>query len=471
MKIKQSIVSCWQRTQAWFEKRFSKHIEESNNNDDAELVELNTAPEPPVKKLRQFGVLTLVIFFGGFGMWSLLTTLETAAVAPGVITVDSQRQIIEHLEGGIVNKIYVRDGDVVKQGETLVKLDDTRAKIAYELSHTEVNALSALSARLEAELSNANTVHFPESLMAQMSDPAVEKLVGSQERIFQANLKARVTKGKILEQRKGQLEQQIIGFQAQLTSQDLQLKYIKEETEAVAYLEKKRLIERPRLLALLREQAKLNGNRGDITSNIAKTRQQIGETELEILTFETNNTKEMLTELRETNKLLGDEIEKEKVADDTLRRTNVVAPVSGTVVDSKVATVGGVISQGEVLMHIVPNDDALVIDAKINPLDVDSVHPGLQAKVQLLAFKQRNTPMLIGKVERISADVIQNEQTGEAYYLARIVIPVKQLARLQNKLLHPGMPVQVMIIIDNRTPFSYFVSPIVDSFDKAFREE
>lgn len=249
------------------------------------------------------------------------------------------------------------------------------------------------------------------------------------------------------------------------------MKLIDEEIEAVAYLEARKLIDRPRLLALKREAARLNGNRGEHLGLIAKAHQSIGETKSQIYTLMETRRKELLEELRLTQQKLADVVEKSKAAEDVLHRTLIVAPQAGTVIGLKKHTIGGVITPGQEVLDIIPSGDQLIIEAEINPVDINIVRPGLKAKVHLTAYKQRNTPTLDGTVTNISADIFKDEATQRQFYKARITLDKDQLARLPHIQLYPGMPVQVLIITEKRTAFDYLITPLEESFRKAFREE
>jgi membrane fusion protein, type I secretion system len=430
---------------------------------------VNSAPY--IKEPLQFGLIILLVFVGGFLLWSLLAPLESAAVATGRVTVDTNRKSIQHLEGGIVEKLYVRDGDKVKKGDILIQLKNTQSKASLDLVRGQVNELLALEARLVAQRDKAKNVVFSEALLKQKDNPKVAKIMKSQKAIFKAEHDSFKGQIEILRQRVVQLEKEIDSLNAQVTSETKQLKLIEEEIEAVAFLEKKKLIEKPRLLALQREAARLIGNRGEHLGLIAKAQQKIGETKTQLIAITDKRQKDALQELRDTQQKLADLLEKEKSAEDVSDRTTIRAPQSGTVVSLQEHTIGGVLRPGETVMDIVPSGDKLVIEAQIDPLDIDVVHKGLEAKVNLTAFKQRSTPALDGVVDRVSADSFTNEQTGATYYLARVSISADQLKRLHDVKLYPGMPVQVMIITDKRTPFAYFVSPIQESFRRAFREQ
>jgi HlyD family type I secretion membrane fusion protein len=442
-------------------------IEQQSSPD--RIVEVN--PEPPIRQAVLFGAVILLVFVGTFLLWALLAPLESAAIADGKIVVDTSRKTIEHLEGGIIARLYVQEGSQVKQGDLLIELDDTQALARLDLLRGQINHFYGLAARLLAERDNKDKVRFPKRLINQKDNPSVQQIMQSQRAIFAANKATFNGQIVILQQRIKQLEKEIDSLQAQVESDSRQLELINEEIEAVAYLEARKLIERPRLLALKREAARLKGERGENLGLIAKAEQGIGETQSQIIATKDNRQKEILEDLREVRQKLTDLLEEERAAEDVLKRTAIRAPQDGTVVGLKKHTVGGVLSPSEEVMEIVPSKDELIIEARVSPLDIDVVYPGLIAKVKLTAFKQRSTPSLDGKVDTVSADILQDEYSGETYYSARIKIDGEQLKKVSHVKLYPGMPSQVMIITDHRTPMQYFLSPIKDSFNRAFREQ
>lgn len=428
--------------------------------------------KPSIKKFLSFGMIVIIIFFGSFLIWAFFAPLESAAIAPGKITVAGKRRTIQHLEGGIIKKIFVKDGTKIKKGQILIQLDDVESNAVYQLRRNEVFELSAIESRLVAEFKNYNEIKFSEILLNNQNKEKAKQIMASQISIFNENQKAFSENLKILQQRIQQLQEQIRGYESSEKAVEKQLALIQEEIKSVAYLEAKKLIERYRLLALQREDASLSGKKGELTAGIAAIKEKIGETKLQISKIKTSHRREILLELRQTQQKLAEAIQKEKAAKALLNRTMIRSPIDGTVVGMKIHTLGGVIRPGESVMDIVPSHEELIVEAEINPLDIDVVHPGLTAKVQLVSFNLRNTPMLFGKVTNVSADAFSDQNTGKSYYMAKIVIDQKELNKLkQGQALYPGMPVQVMIITAKLTPFQYFISPIRNSFNRAFREQ
>ncbi len=431
----------------------------------------NKSKGPSIKKVVFFGVIVILIFFGSFVLWSVLFPLESAAIAPGKVIVASERKTIEHLEGGIIKSILIENGSKVRKGDLLIVLDNTQAKAKLDLLSAQANELLASEARLQAELEGLDAIKWPQRLLDLRQDTNVKKMMLVQQDLFISNKKTLEGQLIILQQRITQLYKEIDSLQAQVKSEDRQLELIEEEITAVAYLEKRKLIEKPRLLALQREKARLTGNRGEHLGQIAKALQKIGETKQQIITLKDQTRKDILKDLREVHTNLTDVLEREKAAEDVLKRTKITAPQSGIVLGLTKHTVGGVIKPGEEILEIIPSQDALVIEAEVNPLDIDVVHPGLKAKVKLIPYKRRKTPTLDGIVKRVSADTYVNDKTNQVYYKARILISLDELSRIKNVTLYPGMPVQVMIITDKRSAFSYFLTPLEDSFERAFKEQ
>lgn len=426
---------------------------------------------PPIHNASRFGLIILLVFFGVFGSWAIFAPIETAALAPGKIVSSTNRKTIQHLEGGIIRNIYVKEGSVVKAGDPLIKLEDTQARTKYDLLHHQVIEYTATEARLVAQRDDKSEIEYPKSLLKQADNPEVKKIMNVQNTIFENDKKTYENNLKILQQRIGQLEDQIKGHHAQVESNDEQLKFVEKELDALKELDKQRYADKPRIWALERESAKLEGNRGELIASISQAQQKIGETQQQILALKDDTQKEVLDDLTAVRRRLIDTLENEKSTEDVLRRTVITAPQNGVIVNLQEHTVSGVVGPGKDIMDIVPSDDALVVEARISPLDIDIVHPGLEAKVKLIAYKQRSLPAVDGVVSEVSADSFFDSQTNSSYYRARIHISAEQLKKLKNVKLYPGMPVEVMIIIDKRTAWQYFISPIKDSYHKAFREQ
>ena len=438
-----------------------------------ETLEHKTSRKKPwIHNPKKMGFSAIILFFVIFGFWAYMAPLESAAIAPGKIIVSGYQKTIQHLEGGIIAAILISEGSKVKRDQPLIQLDDVRAKIILELRKNQVHELLANEARLQTELADAKEITVPKRLLVNNNNnkEKVKQILKSQNAIFQTKLNDYINKTRILNQRIGQLQKQISGYQSQFEANQHQLQLIDKEVTTVAHLVEKRLIEESRLLSLQREAARLKGNLGNFTAQIAVAQQKIGETNLQLSGLKTERLKKVVTELRDTQQKLYDALEKEKAAIDNYEHMTIRSPIAVIVTGLKKHTVGGVVSPGEAVMDVVPTDTNLEIEAKVSPLDIDVVHVGLKAKIGLTAFKQRNTPKIIGEVTHVSANVFEDKQTRQMYYQAIIKIEPQELAKLKGLVLYPGMPVEVMIITDRLTLFEYLIAPIKDSVNRAFRE-
>jgi len=440
-----------------------------------QINEQQTLPEiperPPVGRPLLAAAIIILIFFGGFGTWAALAPLDSAALAPGRVTVDSNRKTIQHLEGGIVKNLLVKEGDAVAGGQILIQLDDTQSRARLDLLRSRYDKLMATEARLEAEQALVPGIRFPESLTARRDQPQVAKILNAEKALFESRRRSTEGRIRIFHKRIAQLNKEISGLQAQVAAEEEQFVLIADERASFEVLFQKGYVGKARLLALKREEAKLKGDRGEHLSLITKARQRIGETELEIIDLKKNMLNQAVSGLRDTQAELVEVSERLKAAEDILVRTDIRAPQAGVVMGLNVHTEGGVIAPGQRLLDIVPEDDTLVIEAQVTPNDIDVVYAGLPAQVRLTAFKQRNTPMLDGKLTRVSADSFTDERSGASYFLARVAIDAAELKKLDGRELYPGMGAEVMIKTGKRTTMDYILAPLTDSLRQAFRED
>ncbi|MBK4723430.1 HlyD family type I secretion periplasmic adaptor subunit [Azospirillum sp. YIM DDC1] len=428
-------------------------------------------PRPPVGRFIAAGLALTAAGFGGFGAWAALVPLASAAVAPGIITADSNRKSVQHLEGGIVVEILVRDGDRVVAGQPLMRLDDLETRSTVTLLEGQLWALLAQEARLLAERDGAAGVTLPALLAGKGADSTVAEIIGGQERIFASRRASLDGRTIVTRQRIAQLEAQIAGLEAQRKAGVQQLALIREETTAVAEMVAKGLERKPRLLALMRQAVELEGIQGDLANRIAQAREGIAQAELEILGMHADRRSEVAIELRDVQTRRAEA--EEKLAAATIRqgRRDVLAPEAGAVMNLRHFASGAVVAPGETILDLVPLDDRLVIETRVSPTDIDVVHAGLPAKVVLSAFKSRTMPQVDGTVLRVSADAVTDERTGQPYYQARVAVDTTQLAALKDVHLLPGMPAETLIVTGERTLLRYLAQPVADSFRKAFREE
>jgi HlyD family secretion protein len=429
------------------------------------------ATRPRTGGLIVSGVAVILLFFGGLGSWAALAPLASAAIAPGTVTVDSNRKTVQHLDGGIIAELRVRNGDRVRAGQVLLRLQDVESRAAYDLLKGQRLALLARQARLVAERDGRAEMAVPAELAQARSEPQAEEILDGQRRILVSRNQVIAGQGAVLEQRIRQYEAEIASLDAQAESGKLQLRLIGEERQGIAQLVRKGLEKKSRLLALEREAARLTGMQGDYQGRITRARQGIAETRMEMLSLQQQRDAETVAELREVEDALAKLSEEMRMAEARLGRTEILAPQDGLVLDLRYFTTGGVIEPGAPILDIVPDGENLVVEAQLDPSNIDEVRAGLSAQVRLTAFKQRTTPTLPGVVTQVSADALTDQRSGKSYYSARVEIASAELAQLRGVALYPGMPVEVMIATGERTALDYLMSPVADSFAHAFREQ
>jgi HlyD family secretion protein len=430
-------------------------------------------PATPMKAIRGLvasGVAAVGIFVVAGGIWSVFAPLESAAVGSGQVEAESFRKRIEHLEGGIIGQILVHDGDAVRPGQVLVRLDDTKARTALLGLRGQYWDALAGEARLLAERNGAAEIAFPEALL-QSRDPAAATVIAGQRKIFETRRSLLKTKSDLYRQRIAEVNEEIGGYTAQEAAAIRRIAFAEEEIADLKKLLEKGLAQKPRLLELQRDHADIEGKRGDLVAQIAKAKQTIAENEVNILNLENDTQKEVASDLRDAQKKIHELAEQIEAAEYVLTRIEVRSPEAGVVTDLKFHTPGGVVQPGDRLMYLVPQEDRLIITVQLKPEDINVVHPGLSASVRLLPYKQRRTPQIEGTVTYVSADKLVDKKTNQPYYAARIRLDAEMLAKTPEVELVPGMPVEAMIRTGERTVAFYALSPVLDSFHRAFREK
>ncbi len=436
-------------------------------------VDTSAAPyrPPSLRNTVLAGFAVITIAFGGFFGWAVVAPLDSAAIAPGVVIVDSHRKTVQHLEGGILRELLVRDGDRVEAGQPLLVLDRTLP--AAELNQLESQYWGARVrlARLLAERAGRPQLEFPADVRAAATLPALADMLETEERLFRSRRETHDGAVSLLRQRIGHVRAEIEGLRALHVATEAQLSFVNEELDGVRRLYERGFERRPRLLELQRHAAELDGQRSDLTVRIAQAEQTIVSTELEILNLENTRTTGILDDLRETQAALADLGERIGAARNVVDRTVVTSPQAGLVTDVRMFTPGGVIRPGEPILDVVPLDDELIVEAHVDPRDIDSIHSGLEARVRLTAYSQRRVPVVFGTVSVVSADLITNETTGDSYYTARVRLNEESLAELGGVELYPGMPTEVFIVTGERLAIDYLLAPITQVMDRAAREE
>jgi epimerase transport system membrane fusion protein len=422
------------------------------------------------KRPRIVGVMIVLVTFGIFGMWSLVAPLQSAAVAPGTVTVKGSRKSIEHLEGGIVAKLPVRDGDTVSEGDLLLLLDDTQARAQLEIAMGQYYGVKALESRLLAERDNLDTIVYPK-IIADSADPRAADAVYSQNQVFNARRNAHTGEIEMLEGRISQLGEQKRGTEAlRIGKQKLVTSYA-EELKDYSELLDEGYADKQRLRELERSLARTEGEVAEHTSGIAQLEMRVGETRLEILQLQKEFRTTVVDELGRVQIEVYDLEERIRAAADRAERTEIRSPASGVIMGKTVTTVGEVISPGEPLMFVVPQSEDLIVEAQVNPADIDRVHNGQTANIRFSAFKSATTPVMDGVVVSVSADALTNQQTGMSYYLARVELSPEGYAMLADLVLVPGMPAEVLINTGSRTLFQYLTQPIRNAFARSLTED
>lgn len=418
-----------------------------------------------------FGFAVVALGVGAFVFWAMLAPLAEAVIAGGTVKVDSSRKLVQHLDGGIVKEILVRDGDAVKKNDALIRLDETRAAASVAiLSDGYANAL-ALAARLVAERDSLDEIVFPDALVDKAGDVKVQGILQSQVSLWKARRSALEGEVQILEKQVLQLREDIGGYGGQINAKTRQLGFVRDELNSMRELQKKGMVGKQRVLELEREAAEIEGDREELKSRVSAAKTEITRKELEIFQVGKGFRKEVVDELKKVETEINDLWERVNAAEHLLSQTEIRAPVDGIVVDIGVHTIGGVVPPGGTLLELVPVNDKLVVEARINPQDIDKVEMGLPASVKLPAFNQRTTPELTGVLRYVSADALEDPQKKVVYYAARVEVGEEEVKRLGDKRLQPGMVAEVFIRTGERTVADYLLQPVKDSFRRAWLED
>ncbi|MCA6109237.1 HlyD family type I secretion periplasmic adaptor subunit [Bradyrhizobium cenepequi] len=417
------------------------------------------------------GLVVVLVVAGGFGGWASTVPISGALIAPGSVVVDSNVKKVQHPTGGVVGEVRVRDGDLVKTGDIVVRLDETVVKASLAIVVKTLNGLYARAARLEAEQQGRDKIVFPKALTDRADDPDVRDVMASETKLFEVRVNGRTGQKAQLRERVAQLNEEIAGLRAQEVAKDREIELVQKELVGVRQLFDQHLVQLTRLTTLERDAARLAGERAQYIAARAQAKGKITETELQIIQVDKDMLSEVSKDLRETNDKIGEFVERKVTAEDQLRRIDIRAPQDGMVLQSTVHTVGGVITAGDAIMMIVPQADDLSVEAKVNPQDIDKLQIGQKTLLRLSAFNQRTTPEINGVVTRVSADVTTDQRTGQSSYTIRVSMPPDEVKRLGDVKIIPGMPVEAFVQTGDRTMLSYLIKPLSDQFMRSFREK
>jgi HlyD family secretion protein len=433
--------------------------------------EFDESDEISLRGIVIYAAICIVCLLGGSFGWLLFARLDSAALAPGVLVVDSQRKTVQHLEGGILRQILVQEGETVIAGQHLVLLDTTEAKAQLDQLLNQQIAVEARLTRLRTEQGNVRTLTFAPALLQAAARQGAEDSLTAEADLFKARWQAHDSSIELIDRRIEQLHKTIASLDAQVQANDARLALFEDELNAVRSLFKQGYERRPRMLELERQVADLIGRRGELMNTIAANHQAIVGAKVEIENTAHVRMAEIAGDLEQTLAEKAKLVESIRAAQDVVDRRTVISPQDGVVVDVRVVTPGGVIAPGEAIMDIVPVDDELIVESRVDPSDIDVVRPGLPAQVRLSAYKASWSPMIEGMVQYVSADMLSDQRTGNPYFLARIQLSAESLAEHKDIQPTPGMPANVMIVTGSRRAIDYFLGPITDRMRNSFHEE
>jgi HlyD family secretion protein len=430
---------------------------------------------PALHSIQRYMIVGMVIVAFvtfGIGGWAATSELTGAVIGQGVLVVDSSVKKVQHLTGGVVAELRVREGDKVKAGDILVRLDETQTLANATIISKNFDDLLARQARLESERDNMDRITFPKVLLDRARDPSTEaaRAITAEKSLFDLRRQARSGQKAQLMERSAQLQEEIKGYLGQVDAKQKEVEFIRQELEGVRGLFQKNLVPISRLTALERDSARIDGERSQLSGAIAQSKGKMAEIALQIIQIDQDLRTEVGKDLIEAQSKISELAERKTAAVDQLNRIDIRAPQSGRVHQMTVHTVGGVITPGEPIMMIVPDADALAVEVKIAPRDIEQVYVGQTASMRFAAFNQKTTPGIEGEVSMVSAETTLDQRTGTSYYIARVLLSPEQVARMGDAKLLPGMPVDVFIKTPGRTAFSYLIKPLRDQAERAFKE-
>lgn len=416
------------------------------------------------------GYTSIFVMVGGFGAWAELTHINGAVIASSTIIAETYSKRVQHQTGGTISKIMIRDGDRVTEGQALVVLDPTDAKSELAIVQNTLDELQVKKARLEAQRDGSAELRLPERISAKKDEGKIADIISGQLKLLQSTADSMQGKLDQLKQQVAQMNEQIGGIDAQMKSKKQQVSLIEKELTGLQKLLAKGLVPSSRVLAVEREKVRLEGETGELRASKASAQNRIGEVELRSLQLQEDVRTEALTELRDAEAKIGEMAERSIALTSRVSRTTINAPITGTVYQMSVHTEGGVIGPGETLMLIVPEGDDLVLQAQVSPNDIAQVTKGQKARVRFPSFNSRTTPEIFGEVEQIAADISRNDANSPPFYAVRLVLSAKELGKLGDNKLKPGMNAEAFIETTSRSPMSYLLKPLFDQFTHALRE-
>ncbi len=423
-----------------------------------------------LKRIQVVGYLSVVLALGGAGYWSATSALQGAVIAPATIVTETFSKRVQHKEGGIVAEILVRDGDRVTEGQNLVTLDATDVQSELSVIDAASDELRVKQARLEAQRDGNNDILLSDDVKKRLDDPAFAQIFQGQMKLLVSTVQGEIGRKAQLRKQMGQLDDQIKGLDAQISSRRKQAAIVVKELAKLRSLQKEGLVQTSRVLSAERDAATIEGEIGQLGGNLAAAQSRIGEIELQMLQLEDDRRSEALTELRDVEAKIAELAPRRISVAAKLRQLVIKSPITGTVYQLAVNTRGGVIGAGETLMLIVPEAEQLELQAQVMPNDVDQVHQGQKAQIRFPGLDARTTPEIFAEVKNVAGDVSRTDAQSLPFYSVRLVIPLEELKKLGEGKLRPGMGAEAFIQTESRSPLSYLVKPLIDQITHAMRE-
>ncbi len=447
-----------------------KRIEASNRAAPEAHARSKVALPGPARGTVLTGLVIVGVTFFGFGAWASYAPLASAVVAEASIVNEGRTQVIQHLEGGIISEIHVREGDLVEKGAMLFSLDEIQAASRADRVRNQLYARVAQQARLIAERDDAETISVP-AMIAGSENPEVQAIVKGEQRLFEERRQSFAGQIELLEAQITQLSLEVEGLDMQEISRREQIRIIHEELESLRPLLDKGLVSRPRLLSLEREAARLDGEVGDIVARRARSKEAAAEARLEMVQLKQQFREEVVTQLREIETQVADLVEQLIAAEDVMTRLEIYAPTTGVAQNVEITTVGAVIRPGQPLLEMAPAQSQLVVAARVAPLDVHDVYVGQEAQVRFVALDIRHMPPIFGTVRTVSGDRIVDQTTGVEYFLVQIAVAPSEMKKTGDQRVHPGMPAEIIVQTGSRTFMDYLLRPLMDAVSRGMNEE
>ena len=434
-------------------------------------IEDNQTVDPLKDRAMWIGGTVVSAALGIFILWGSLAPLAQGVVAMGLVEVDGENKTVQHLEGGIVKILHVREGDNVAAGDPLLELDDTKPRAEQELLEARYYSALAQIDRLNAELYGREEVVFSREFESLAGDPRIEEIKQAQVDLFKERRGQHAGEIEILRGRVEQLGEQVNGLTARRDAARQEQELLEKDVAALASLAERQLVSEDQLTQRRLNLAQTRGQVGQIIAEIAEAQLSIGETQQRIIQLQNDYRTELSTDLTESQNLYFETGDRLFAVRDQVARTRILAPLEGKVINMQVHTVGGVVPPAQAIMNIVPEDDKLIVEAKVMPTDRDNVNVGQQARLRITPLNQRATPELLGEVVLVSADILTDNEAQQQYYIARISIPDSEYVKLGDKDIRPGFPVEVTFSGGKRTMMQYLAEPLFGTLRRAMKEE